>query len=127
MPGKTTLLIVDDDRDVLTVLKTKLELTGRFEVLTALGGEEALRHAREAKPDLVVCDIDMPDMDGGELAAALKESRATAAVPVVFLSALVAPEDSARGVVGGWPMLSKRSSVDQLVKKIDELLATSPR
>ena len=120
---KITLLVVDDDQDVLGALRTKLERTGRYHVFTAGGGQEALRHVRERRPDLIVCDIDMPDMDGGELAATLREDKATSALPLVFLSGLVSPQDSARGNVGGWPMLSKQSQIQQLVGKIDELLA----
>ena len=64
----------------------------------------------------------MPDMDGGALPATLQEDRTTIAVPLIFLSGLVSPTESAQGNVGGWPMLSTRSPVEQVVKKIDELL-----
>jgi CheY-like chemotaxis protein len=126
MATKMTLLVVDDDEAVLALLRTKLERTGRYDVLTAGGGNEALQRVRERRPDLIVCDIDMPDMDGGALAAALKEGLTTRTLPVVFLSGLVSPQDSARGAVGGWPMLSKQSKIEHLVAKIDELLTKTP-
>ena len=122
MATKKTLLVVDDDEDVLGARKTKLERTGRYDVFTATGGNDALRRIRERRPDLIVCDIDMPDMDGGALAATLQEDRTTIGVPLIFLSGLVSPTESAQGNVGGWPMLSTRSPVEQVVKKIDELL-----
>ena len=122
MATKKTLLVVDDDEDVLGARKTKLERTGRYDVFTATGGNDALRRIRERRPDLIVCDIDTPDMDGGALAATLQEDRTTIAVPLIFLSGLVSPTESAQGNVGGWPMLSTRSPVEQVVKKIDELL-----
>jgi CheY-like chemotaxis protein len=122
MTVKMTLLVVDDDADVLAALKTKLDRTGRYDVVTATSGHEALERLRSRRPDLIVCDIDMPDMDGGSFAAKLREDRATAALPLVFLSGLVEPDD-AQGRVGGWPMLSKRSPIDHLIKKIDELVA----
>ena len=121
MATKKTLLVVDDE-DVLGAPKTKLERTGRYDVFTATGGNDALRRIRERRPDLIVCDIDMPDMDGGALAATLQEDRTTIGVPLIFLSGLVSPTESAQGNVGGWPMLSTRSPVEQVVKKIDELL-----
>jgi len=121
MATKKTLLVVDDE-DVLGAPKTKLERTGRYDVFTATGGNDALRRIRERRPDLIVCDIDMPDMDGGALPATLQEDRTTIAVPLIFLSGLVSPTESAQGNVGGWPMLSTRSPVEQVVKKIDELL-----
>ena len=123
MAPRARLLVVDDDPAVQTVLKTKLEQTGRFEVLTAGGGQEALRKARELKPELVVTDIDMPDMDGGELAATLRETPATADISVVFLSALVPPGDTTQRSSGGAPMLSKRTSLETLIRTIDRVLA----
>ena len=125
MPTKSQLLVVDDDPDVLVALKAKLERTGRYDVRTATGGNDALRSLRDRRPDLILCDIDMPGMDGGAFAATLREDRATSSLPLVFLSALVSPADSAREGGGGWPMLSKRSSIDDLVKKIDELIANA--
>jgi CheY-like chemotaxis protein len=122
MTSKRTLLVVDDDAAVLGALKTKLERTDRYDVVTATAGHDALEQLRDRRPDLIVCDIDMPDMDGGAFAAKLREDRRTAALPLVFLSGLVEPEDE-EGRVGGWPMLSKRSPIDHLVKKIDELVA----
>src|SRR5262245_37159328 len=101
MTAKMTLLVVDDDEDVLGALRTKLERTGRYDVLTATSGKSALLRLRERRPDLIVCDIDMPDMDGGALAAKLRADRTTGALPLVFLSGLVSPQDSKRGAVGG--------------------------
>ena len=123
MAEKPALLIVDDDEDVLKVLSLKLERSGRYTVATASDAQEALVRIRANPPDLIVCDIDMPEMDGGELAASLRQNKVTATVPIVFLSALVSPEDTARGTVGGWPMLSKRGALDDLVRKIEEMLA----
>lgn len=123
MEARARLLVVDDDPDVLVVLKTKLEGTGRFDVVTATGGADALHQVRERKPDLIVSDIDMPEIDGGELAARLRETPDTADVPVVFLSALVSPDDSGQGAVRGWPMLSKRSSIETLIHTIETMLS----
>ena len=126
MEARARLLVVDDDPDVLRVLKTKLEQTGRFEVLTASGGEEGLRSARTLKPELIVSDIDMPDMDGGEMVATLRDTPGTARIPVVFLSALVSPGDTTQSSSGGWPMLSKRGSLETLIRTIDRMLAAPP-
>src|SRR5262249_961100 len=122
MTTKKTLLVVDDDEDVLGALKTKLERTGRYDVFTATSGNSALLRLQGRRADLIGCDSDMPDMDGGELAARLREDGTTGALPLVFLSGLVSQEDSERGAVGGWPMLSKQTPIERLVGKIDELL-----
>lgn len=126
MESRARLLVVDDDPDVLRVLKLKLEETGRFDVVTARGGEEALRHARQTKPELIVSDIDMPDMDGGELAATLRDTPGTARIPLVFLSALVAPGETRQSATTGAPMLSKRGSLETLIRTIDRMLAAPP-
>jgi CheY-like chemotaxis protein len=124
MPNKTKLLVVDDDEAVLAALKTKLERTGRFEVFTANGGDEALRRVREVSPDVVMSDIDMPDMDGGELAQALREKPATAKLPVIFLSSMVSPTEATR-YSGGSPILSKRTTVEEVVKTVEQVLKQS--
>ncbi len=61
----TTILIVDDVPEVTALLKAKLERTLRFTVITANSGKEALQLAGTMQPDIVVSDIDMPDLDGG--------------------------------------------------------------
>jgi CheY-like chemotaxis protein len=126
MDGRARLLVVDDDPDVLVVLRTKLEQTGRYEIATAGGGAEALSKARSFKPELIVTDIDMPDMDGGELVATLRDTPATEAIEIVFLSALVPPGDTERRSPSGVPMLSKRGSIQTLIRTIDGILA-NPR
>lgn len=76
------ILIVDDDPSCLAIAKRTLDT--KFEVITALSGEEALKILRKDVPDLAVLDIYMPEMDGFEL---MKRIRAQSDVPVVFLTA----------------------------------------
>jgi len=117
-----TVLVVDDVPDVTALLKRKLEATGRFRVVSANSGAEALRVAAEARPAVVVCDIDMPGMDGGTVAAELGEREGTRGTPVIFLSTLVTPEDAGSDA-GRRPVVSKQSPVDELVRTIDQVLA----
>jgi CheY-like chemotaxis protein len=120
MAGTTTLLLVDDDPAVLAMLKQKLEATGRYTAATADGGEAALGLASALHPALIVSDIDMPGLDGGGLAARLREEPDTAAIPIVFLSSLVLPGE--RGSLGGWPMCSKLAPTEHLIATIDAML-----
>jgi len=115
-----TVLIVDDVPEVTTLLKAQLERTERFKVITANGGKEGLRLANSMKPDLVVSDIDMPDLDGGAFAAAMSGAEATKGIPLVFLSTLVTPRDEHKTM--RWPMVSKSSPVDVLIAAIDKAL-----
>ena len=119
-----TVLLVDDVPAVTTLLRAQLERTQRFKVVVANGGKEALRLARTAKPDLIVSDIDMPDLDGGALAAALGQDNATKGIPLVFLSSLVTPRDENKP--SRFPMVSKSSPVEVLIAAIDHAVGTGP-
>jgi CheY-like chemotaxis protein len=119
-----TVLLVDDVPEVTTLLKAQLERTQRFKVVVANGGKEALRLARTAKPDLIVSDIDMPDLDGGALAAALGQDDATKQIPLVFLSTLVTPRDENKS--SRFPMVSKSSPVEVLIAAIDHAVGGGP-
>jgi CheY-like chemotaxis protein len=118
------VLVIDDDHDALALLKARLESTGRFRVTTADSGEAGIDLARELEPDLIVCDIYMPGLGGAEVAAALADDDVLRDVPLLFLSALVKPDDVREhgGRIGGWPMASKQESIHSIVRRIDGLL-----
>jgi CheY-like chemotaxis protein len=123
-PEPVHVLVIDDDQDALTLLKARLEHTGRFNVVTASSGEEGLELAREMEPDLIVCDIYMPGMGGADVAAALERDDSLCDVPLLFLSALVKPDEvrSHDGRIGGWPMASKEEPIASILRRIDGLL-----
>lgn len=120
------VLVVDDDPDVGFALRAKLEAEQRYSVLLATNGAEALKLAQAERPDLMLCDIDMPGMDGVAISEAMAANDATKRIPLIFLSALVTPADMRRGVTAGdHPMLSKHTSVQDLITRIDKVLAQS--
>jgi CheY-like chemotaxis protein len=84
-----TLLVIDDDRDIRQVAKTSLELVGGFQVLVADSGQRGLAIAREARPDAIILDLMMPDLDGRKTLAQLKQTPETAHIPVIMLTAKV--------------------------------------
>jgi CheY-like chemotaxis protein len=115
------VLVVDDDPDVGRAMRAKLQ--GRYAVVVATSGPEALRLAEAGQPDLVLCDVDMPGMDGVTFTEALASREQTKRIPVIFLSALVTPADAERGVsAGARPMLSKNSPLAELMSRIDQAL-----
>jgi len=120
-----TLLIVDDDEDLLNFLKRKLGKSGRYRIVTTSKGSEALSLARQEAPDLVVLDIDMPDMDGGDVAKALAADKDTRQTPVLFLSSIVTEEEvqASGGIIGGYNMASKKGTIVELVDRIKSLVA----
>lgn len=86
------ILCVDDDADVLTILRLFLS-TQRFEVVTALNAAEALRLAEKYRPDLIITDDAMPGMSGRELCRALRDSGNTRDIPIILHSAKDVCED----------------------------------
>lgn len=116
------VLVVDDDPDITLLVKIKLEKTGRFQVVFTNSGTRALELAKTEKPDLVLCDIDMPDKFGGEVAEDLTSDPETKDIPILFFSSLVNPADIVDGKVGGREMISKSSTPEVLIERIDGVL-----
>jgi DNA-binding response OmpR family regulator len=83
---KKKILIVDDEQDLLDFVKLRLE-ANNYDVITAIGGEEALEVFKTEKPDLVLLDILMPKLDGFKVCQALKNDPVTANIPVIMLTA----------------------------------------
>ncbi len=79
------ILVVDDSHSIVKMLEVVLKKEG-FTVFTAFNGKEGLALARSEKPDLIILDIIMPEMDGYEVCQALQKDRATASIPVIFLT-----------------------------------------
>lgn len=114
--SETRILVVDDALKNIQVIGKLLRNQG-FLVSAAQSGKQALEIASKDRPDLILLDIIMPEMDGMETCRLLKEDRILRAVPVVFLSALTDTSDKVRGFKAG--------AVDYVTKPIDseELLA----
>jgi two-component system, cell cycle response regulator len=94
------VLVIDDDRLILEVLETVLDLE-EFDVVTADDGETGLDRLREHRPDVVVCDVMMPGIDGLEVCRRIKADPETVDLPVVLLTARDRPEDRAAGEAAG--------------------------
>ena len=93
-PTAARVLVAEDDADTRAAIAAALDELG-VAVLLAADGAQALRCAREERPDLVLLDIGLPGMSGLDVARALKADPATAAIPVVAVSALVRFTDAA--------------------------------
>ena len=93
---RPVVLIVDDEASIRLLCRVNLRLEG-MDTVEAADGETALRVARELKPDLILLDVMMPNVDGWQVAAELAGEKATRDLPIVFLSARAEPADHARG------------------------------
>lgn len=114
------ILIVDDDSINLRMLRNIFN-HDEFHVLQASGGFEAVKIAKANHPDLIILDIVMPDIDGGEVASILKNDTSTQDIPIIFLSSLIKKEEeeysSSRA---GVYLMAKPFNRDKLLKKIRE-------
>jgi CheY-like chemotaxis protein len=99
---------------------------GDYEVVTASGGEEALEQTASTRPDLIVLDIEMPGMDGGQVAAALSKNKATSEIPILFLTGLVKKGEQSPGMKSGkHSVLAKPVGVEEFLHKVSAILALS--
>ncbi len=89
------VLLVDDDQHVRLVARIGLEDVGGWEVLQATNGKEAIEMAEEQQPDLILCDVMMPIMDGPATLAKIRESGKIQKIPVIFLTAKVQTDELA--------------------------------
>src|SRR3989442_10352231 len=101
--SKKRILVVDDEPSITRLLKLNLELTGNYEVREENSGARVVEVAQKFKPDLILLDVMMPDVDGGDVAAKLKQNSSLRDTPVVFLTAAVRQEDlgGSEGMIGG--------------------------
>ena len=114
------VLIIDDETTFSKCIKMNLELSGRFSVETADSGKQGIRLAKTFKPDIILLDITMPQMDGLQVLDELKEDAATISIPVVMLSALSDEETKVRASSKySQHYITKPVSTDKLIEKLD--------
>ncbi|PLX20679.1 response regulator [Candidatus Parcubacteria bacterium] len=94
--GQKTILLVEDDTMISSMYKTKFE-SAKFEVITADNGADGLELAMSKKPDLILLDIIMPQLDGFAVLERLKMSAKTKSIPVFLLTNLGTEEDVKKG------------------------------
>jgi len=116
------ILIVDDEAGFTRLLKLTLEGTKRYIVKEENDGSQALYTARQFRPDLVLLDIVMPKMDGGDVARQISEDPMLKEAKIIFLTAIVSQKETHAGGIGGVPFMAKPVSLAALRKMIEETL-----
>lgn len=117
-PDTPSVLIVDDNPQNLSVLGNIMERNG-YDVAVAMNGIHALDYVREEKPDLILLDIMMPEMDGYETCRRLKSDLNTRDIPVIFLTARIDQDDVLRGFeVGGIDYVTKPFRALELLARV---------
>lgn len=122
------ILIVDDDIGLLELSRRILAATGLYEVMTEDSGRRAVAVAAAFKPDLLLLDVMMPGMDGGEVASAIRKLPTSQNVPVLFLTSLISKREQAsrekRGTHDAY--LAKPVDPQELCRRVAELLLQTP-
>jgi two-component system, OmpR family, response regulator len=114
------VLVVDDEHHIAELLSTALRFVG-FETRTAANGREALAAAAEFRPELVLLDVMLPDLDGFEVCRRLRADGDR--VPVIFLTARDAPDEKVRGLtIGGDDYVTKPFSLEEVVARVRTVL-----
>lgn len=108
-------------------MRRNLEATGRFEVMDLNNPTLALQSARQFRPDLVLLDVMMPAMDGGEVAAVFAEDQLLAKVPIIFLTAIVGKSEvkPSGSLIGAHTFLAKPVKFEDLLACIDRHLGAT--
>ena len=120
---KAGILIVDDMEENL-VLLSRILLNRGYTVKAVDSGKKAIHYAREAHPDLILLDVNMPIMDGFEACTQLKKDVGTRDIPVIFISALTDVENKVQGFqVGGVDYISKPFEIEEVLARVEIHLA----
>ena len=113
-----TILVIEDQRDMLNNLVTILRMEN-YEVVTAMTGQQGITLAKDTNPDLIICDVMMPEMDGHQVLEHLRQHRATAATPFIFLTAKGEVRDVRTGMnLGADDYLTKPVTATDLLASV---------
>ncbi|MFN8399444.1 MAG: response regulator [Anaerolineales bacterium] len=119
------ILIVDDDADTLRLVGLMLQRQG-YQIIAASNGSQGLTKAFEERPDLILLDVMMPDMDGYEVTRRLRKNPATASIPILMFTAKTQLDDKVAGFeVGADDYLTKPTHPTELQSHVKALLARS--
>ncbi|MFP5352377.1 MAG: PleD family two-component system response regulator [Actinomycetota bacterium] len=118
------IVVVDDNPDILQLINTRLSKRG-YDVLTATDGRQALDLIRQRRPDAVVLDWFMPEMQGPEVCSALKEDTDTGDIPIILLTAKASESDVSTGFErGADEYLTKPFEIEELDQTLRRLLSS---
>ncbi|MDD5135966.1 MAG: response regulator [Candidatus Omnitrophica bacterium] len=123
MASKGKILVVDDVKENVMLLEALLA-SADFEVLKAYGGKEAVETVKKEKPDLVLLDIMMPDIDGIQVCGILRKDPGTASIPVIMVTSKDKDSDIVRSLeTGADDYIVKPVVKKELFAKVDDMLS----
>ncbi len=118
---KKKILVIDDESGFTRLLKLTMP---RYDIREENDARQAIETAKAFRPDLILLDVIMPWLDGGDLASRIRAEWSLKQVPIVFLTAIVSPTETAGASrdIGGFPFLAKPVSPEALTRCIEEHL-----
>lgn len=120
--GKPKILYIEDNPDNMTLVKRVLEVEG-YDVVPAETGREGLAKAFESHPDIIITDINLPDIDGYEITDTLKKDKLTAHIPIIAMTANVMKKDREHVFQAGCDgFISKPIDIDELPAVVENFL-----
>jgi len=123
--GKTRVLVIDDEESFTKMVKLNLEGTDMYTVRTLNESRKAIEVARDFQPHIILLDVVMPEVDGGDVANNLRTRTATKNIPIIFVSAMVSQKESHSGFYesGGEHFLAKPVNTETLSGAIETVLS----
>ena len=126
--GARRILVVDNDFNTTRLIKILLEKKGKYFVIPENDPAKAHQTARDFRPDLILLDIVMPEIDGGEVAERLRNDPELCRTPIIFLTALVTEAEAKSGLeIDGHSFLAKPINISELVGAIEQHLPHAPK
>jgi len=122
------LLYIEDNEDNLYMLQLRFDVLGGYEILSATDGAAGIAMAAAEQPDLILMDLNLPEVDGWEAARRLKADLATRDIPIIALSAHAMAGDREKALATGCDDFdTKPVEFDRLLGKIEQALAATDR
>ena len=126
MDKRFRILVVDDETVNIKVISSAFQ--GEYDVLTALNGHDAISQLKEIKPDLILLDVMMPDVNGFDVCKIIKANPLYADIPVIFLTAMNTHEGAHQGLAfGGIDYLAKPVANTELIRAVEAIFRRSQR
>jgi CheY-like chemotaxis protein len=123
-----TLLYIEDNEDNLYMLQLRFDVLGGYEIISATDGAAGLAMAVAERPDLILMDLNLPEVDGWEAARRLKADPATRDIPIIALSAHAMAGDREKALATGCDDFdTKPVEFDRLLAKVEQALAAKDR
>jgi CheY-like chemotaxis protein len=128
--SKSRILVIDDNPTATRMTRLTIERTGSYEVRELNDPAQAINTAREFKPDLILLDVCMPDIEGSKVAETLNDDHEFGDTPIVFLTCIITPSEAGKNgrlTIGRHEYMAKPARPDKLLDCIQENLPQARR